>query len=801
MPKKTQKRQGSKKRLKKTDGAFPTKVDRNVYPKPEYRFPDAKIGFTYESSVADFPKPYAAPEGAPNILLVLLDDVGFGWPSTFGGGVRMPTADRLAKNGLSYNQFHTTALCSPTRAALLTGRNHHTVHTGTIGEMGTGFPGYDGIIPKSCATIADLLSQNGYATGWWGKNHNVPDNQTSEAGPFDNWPTSQGFDYFYGFIGGETDQFYPCLYRGTRAVAPPDKPEDGYQVTRDLANDCIDWMRRQKAIAPDRPFFAYFSTGAAHAPHQPPLDWRGRNKGRFDMGWDEYRRQVHQRQLEMGVIPPGTGLTERPKEIPAWDDATAEEKRLYARFAENFADFLEHTDFEVGRVVDAVEGMGELENTLVIYIIGDNGSSAEGTLTGEINELLSLNGFQPDVKNILRRIDDIGLPGTSPHYPVGWAWAGDAPFQWTKQIASHFGGTRNGTIISWPARISDKGTVRSQFHHVIDIAPTILEVVGISEPAMVNGVPQKPIEGVSMAYTFAKENRDTPTRRYTQYFEMFGHRALYHDGWIACCRHGRLPWVNFGSADFSEDEWELYHIDQDFSEAVNLADEHPEKLRELQDLFMAEAAKYNVLPLDDRFIERADVSLRPSYFYGRKSVTFYPGMIRLPEGSAPKTHNVTHTITVDAHIPKDGAEGVLVCLGGDTAGWSLFMMGGKLVYHYNWFDEERYEVVSKRKVPAGKVELRCHFENETDVPGGPATVTLYVNGKAAGSGKIEKQVRGRFGVESLDVGVDAATPVSRAYADKQPFWFTGEIEQVRFDFGDGTELSPREKAEQHIKMD
>jgi arylsulfatase len=780
---------------------FPVKIDRNVYPRPEYRFPDVKIGLTYKDSTADFPKPLQAPADAPNILLVLLDDVGFGWSSAFGGLVRMPTAERLAKNGLKYNQFHTTALCSPTRAALLTGRNHHSAHSGNIGELATGFPGYDGIIPKSCATIAELLHENGYASGWWGKNHNVPDNQTSEAGPFDNWPTSRGFDYFYGFIGGETDQFYPGLYRGTRAVPIPGKPEDGYQLTRDLANDCIDWMRRQKSIAPDRPFFVYFSTGAAHAPHQPPLDWRGRNKDRFDMGWDKYREETWKRQLEMGVIPGGTQLTPRPKEIPAWDDHTPEQKRFMARQAENYADFLEHTDYEVGRVVDALEEMGELENTLVIYIVGDNGSSAEGTLTGTTNEIMTLNGFQPTFEQMLHRIDELGLPGTSPHYAVGWAWAGDTPFQWTKQIASHFGGTRNGMIISWLKRIKNTGQVRSQFHHSIDILPTILEVVGITEPAMANGVPQKPIEGVSMAYTFAAENAGNPSRHYTQYFEMFGNRALYHDGWIACCRHGRLPWINVGSADFAQDTWELYHLAEDFSEGVNLADKHPEKLRELQDLFFAEAARYNVLPLDDRFIERADVTLRPSYFYGRKHVTFYPGMVRLPEGSAPKTHNVSHTITVDAEIPAGGAEGVLVCLGGDTAGWSLYVQNGKLVYHYNWFDMERYEVVSRTPVPRGKVELKCEFVNETKIPGGAASVRLFINGQAAGEGKVEKQVRGRFGVESLDVGLDALSPVSKSYAEKRPFAFTGKIDKVRFDFGDGTDLSPAEKLEQHIKMD
>jgi arylsulfatase len=502
------------------------------------------------------------------------------------------------------------------------------------------------------------------------------------------------------------------------------------------------------------------------------------------------------------VIPAGTGLTERPDEIPAWDDATDNEKALYSRFAENYADFLSHTDHQVGRLVDAIDDMGELDNTLVIYITGDNGSSAEGTMSGTINEMMTLNGFTPDVADVLARIDEIGLPGTSPHYPVGWAWAGDTPFQWTKQIASHFGGTRNGTIMSWPKRITDTGTVRQQFHHVIDVAPTILEVVGISEPSIVNGVPQKDIEGTSMAYTFAADNADVPTRRFTQYFEMFGNRGLYHDGWMASCRHGRLPWVNFGSADFAADTWELYHIADDFSQAVDLANEHPDKLRELQDLFMAEAAKYDVLPLDDRFIERADVTLRPSYFFGRDSVTFYPGMVRLPEGSAPKTHNVTHSITVDAVMPDGGAEGVLVCLGGDMAGWSLYLrQDGRVVYHYNWFDQERYEVVSDRSVPEGPVVIRCEFVNESKVPGGPATVSLLIDDEPVGRGRIDKQVRGRFSTEGLDIGVDALTPVDKAYAHKQPYWFTGTINTVRFDFGESVELSPEERFEMFLKMD
>src|SRR5262245_2519378 len=760
---------------------FPVKVDRNNYPQPEYRYPNAKISTTFKDSTPDFPKPRSAPEGAPNVLLVLLDDVGFGCSSAFGGLVEMPTAERVAKNGLRYNAFHTTALCSPTRAAILTGRNHHTCATGVIQELATGYPGYSGILPKSCATLGTLLQHNGYATAWWGKNHNVPDNQTSPAGPFENWPTRQGFDYFYGFIGGETDQFYPALVRGTTPVQPPKTPEQGYHLTTDLADDCIAWMRQQKTIAPSRPFFAYFATGAAHAPHQPPLSWRGKNKGKFGAGWDAYREQVHKRQLDMGVIPAGTKLTPRPKEIMAWADQKPDAQQLFARQMENYADFLSHADHETGRLVDAIEGMGELDNTLIIYIIGDNGCSAEGTPNGIINELMSLNGIQPDIQTMLKRIDEIGKPGTSPHFAVGWAWAGDTPFQWPKQVASHFGGTRNPMIVSWPKVIKEKGGLRSQFHHSIDVVPTVLEVVGIAEPSSVDGVSQRPIEGVSFAYTFDKANATARSKRYTQYFEMFGNRGIYHDGWYACARHGRLPWVNAASTPFDVDQWELYQIDKDFSQADNLAAANPGKLRELQDMFMAEAAKYNVLPLDDRFSERLDVTLRPSFFTGRNSVTFYPGMVRLPEGSAPKTTSCTHSITVTAEIPKDGAEGVLACVGGDTSGWSLCVEGGKLTYYYNFFETERPRVQAAKPLAAGKAEIRMDFVHEGKGPGGPASVTLHVNGEKVGEGKIARQVPFRFGVETLDVGMDTLSPVSNTYKAKLPFAFTGKIEKVVLD--------------------
>jgi arylsulfatase len=775
-----------------TGATFPVHLNRNHLPEPEWRFPNAKIGMYATESTPDFPPMKKAREGAPNILLVLLDDVGFGWPSVNGGLVRMPVAERLAKRGLFYNQFHTTALCSPTRAAMLTGRNHHTVATGVIQEMATGYPGYCGIIPKSCATFAELLKQAGYTCAWFGKNHNVPDNQTSSAGPFDNWPTYQGFDYFYGFISGETDQFYPSLLRNTDPIEPPKRPEDGYQLTRDLREQCVGWIRQQKAIAPDRPFLAYFSTGAAHAPHQPPLDWRGKNKGRFDMGWDKYRDEVHANQLKDGIIPKGSKLTPRPKQIPSWDSQPNAHQKLFARQAENYADFLEHTDYEVGRVVDAIDELGELDNTLIIYILGDNGSSGEGSLVGTPNEIMSLNGRQPSMEESIGFMDRWGMPGTSPHYAVGWAWAGDA---------SHFGGTRNSMIVSWPAVIKDQGKIRSQFHHCIDVMPTLMEVVGIAEPQVVNGYVQRPIEGVSFAYTFDAANAKAPSARTHQYFEMLGNRAMYSDGWIASCRHGRLPWETSGSSGFGDEKWELYNITEDFSQAVDLAEKEPAKLRELQDLFMAEAAKYNVLPLDDRFSERLDVTLRPSYFAGRDSVTFYPGMTRLPEGSGPKLVGVPFTLTAPVEIPKGGAEGVIFALGGDAAGFSLFLWEGKVRFHYNFFAIRRYDIAAKQPLSPGKHTIEVGFKPASPKPGSPADVILSIDGKQVAEGRIDEQVPQRCGTETMDVGMDCVSPVCDDYAEKGLFPFTGTIESVTFAFGKHKQPTGMERLKMATRMD
>jgi arylsulfatase len=776
-------------------------LDRNHLPEPGWKFPNAKIEMYATESTPDFPPPKSAPKGSPNVLLVLLDDVGFGWPSVNGGLVRTPTAERLAKNGLFYNQFHTTALCSPTRAAMLTGRNHHSVATGVIQEMATGYPGYCGIIPKSCATIAELLKQAGYTCAWFGKNHNVPDNQTSPAGPFDNWPTNQGFDYFYGFIAGETDQFFPSLIRNTEPIEPPRRPDEGYQLTRDLADECIGWIRKQKAIAPDRPFLAYFSTGAAHAPHQPPLDWRGKNRGRFDMGWDKYREVVHANQLKTGVIPQGTKLTPRPEQIPSWNSQPAEHQKLFARQAENYADFLEHADFETGRIVDAIEQLGQLDNTLIIYILGDNGSSAEGSLLGTPNELMSLNGRQPSIEEAIGFMDRWGMPGTSPHYAVGWAWAGDTPFQWTKQVASHFGGTRNSMVVSWPRVIKDVGQMRSQFHHCIDVMPTLMEVVGIAAPEVVNGYVQRPIEGVSFAYTFDAKNAKAPSTRTQQYFEMLGNRAMYSDGWIASCRHGHLPWETSATGAFADDTWELYNIKEDFSQGVDLAQKEPARLRELQDLFMADAAKYNVLPLDDRFSERLDVTLRPSFFAGRQTVTFYPGMTRLPEGSGPKLVGVPFTLTAPIEVPKGGAEGVIFALGGDAAGFSLFLWEGKPRFHYNFFAIKRYDVTGLKALAPGKHTIELTFAPESPKPGSPAKVTLAVDGQNVAEGRIDEQVPQRCGTETMDVGMDCVSPVCSDYEGKGLFPFTGTIESVTFQFGPHKPPTGMDRLKMATRMD
>ncbi|MBD2455833.1 sulfatase-like hydrolase/transferase [Nostoc sp. FACHB-87] len=738
-------------------------------PFPEFK---GKIGLTYKESQPDFPQPITAPAKAPNVLLVILDDVGFGQASTFGGPVDTPNLTRLAERGLRYNQFHTTALCSPTRAALLTGRNHHSVNTGVVEELATGYPGYTTILPKSAATVAEILRQNGYNTSAFGKWHNTPDFETSAAGPFDRWPTGLGFEYFYGFLGGDTNQWSPALVENTKRVDKPNKPD--YHLTPDLVDHAIAWIRNQQSIAPEKPFFAYLATGATHAPHHAPKEWIEKYKGKFNQGWDKLRQETFARQKQQGVIPANAQLTPRPQELPAWDSLSAEQQKLYAHMAEVFAGFLAHTDYEVGKLINAVDQLGELDNTLVIYVVGDNGASAEGGLTGSVNELQVFNGVPENLQQLLAAYDDLGSPKTFNHFPAAWAWAVNTPFQWTKQIASHFGGTRNPLVISWGDNIKDQGSIRSQFHHVIDIAPTILEVAGIAVPKEVNGVKQQAIEGTSLAYTF--NQADAPSHRETQYFEMLGNRAIYHEGWVAAARHGRLPWERTVKGSFETDEWELYNIAEDFSEAKNLAKQNPQKLEKLQKLFLKEARKHQVLPLDDRIAERFDVKIRPSLTKGRTTFTYYPGTVGIPEGSAPNLKNRSFNITANVEIPENGAEGVLLTQGGRFAGWSFFLEDGKPTYIYNYANTARYIIQAPEKLPPGKSTLRFNFDYDGGVGAG-GIGKLFINDQQVAEGRIEKTIAYRLALdETFDIGRDTGTPVVDSY--QVPFAFTGNLQQV-----------------------
>jgi arylsulfatase len=766
----------------------------DVLPHPDPKF-NGTIGLTYKDSKPDKIPITKAPAGAPNVLLILIDDSGFGQWGTFGGQIPTPNLDRLAQNGLSYTRFHTTALCSPTRAAILTGRNHHSVSTGVITELGCAYPGYSGQIPKSTAMVSEILRQNGYSTAFFGKNHNIADWETSISGPYDRWPALQGFDHFFGFIGGEANQWAPALYRDTAPVEMevPKGRENDYTLNERLADEVIDYICKEKSVTPDRPFFVYYAPGATHAPHHVPKSWIDKFKGQFSQGWDKYREEAYQRQIKMGLIPPDAKLTPRPKEIPAWDSLNADQKKVAERLMETFAAYTAQTDFEVGRVLAALKEIGQADNTLVIWEIGDNGASFEGTLSGVFNEMSSLNGVPEGTAFMTQHIDEIGGPNSYNHFPVGWAWAMNSPFQWGKQIASHFGGTRNPVVISWPAKIKDKGGRRTQFHHVIDIVPTILEAANVPEPYMVNGVPQKPIEGISMMYSFADPKAQE--QRNTQYFEMFGNRAIYDRGWVAACRHGRLPWENAGSFDFDKDKWELYKVDEDFSEYNDIADKHPEKVRELREIFWIEAMKYNVPPLDDRFIERADPSLRPSLIEGRTDFTYYPGAFRIPESSSPNVKNKSHTITAQIEIPESGADGVLVAAGGVVAGYTLYIKDGKPNYEYNWFTQSRYKVTGSEKLKPGPNTVRVEFKYDGGGVGKGGTVSLFVNDKKVGEGRVEKTVPGRFSAdETFDIGKDTGSPVSTDYASPNPF--TGKLKQVNIKLETST-LSQEDQQKEH----
>jgi arylsulfatase A-like enzyme len=758
-----------------------------VLPVPDAPFRGV-IGPTAKESKPDFPKQVTAPPGAPNVLLIMTDDTGFGATSTFGGPIPTPTLDRVAKRGLLYNQFHTTALCSPTRAALLTGRNHHSAGFGDITEFASGYPGYDSILPKSVGTIGNILVGNGYNTAWFGKHHLIPEWLQGPSGPFDQWAGGLGFEYFYGFLGGDTSQWSPALFENNKPVLPPFH-DPNYILIRDLSNRAIDWIRTQHTSAPNKPFFLYFAPGNSHAPHHATKDWIAKFKGQFDQGWDKEREETLARQKQLGIVPADTALTRRPKEIPAWGSLTEAQKRVYARMMEVYAATVAQSDFETGRILDALQESGQLDNTLVIYLMGDNGASAEGTLQGTTNEVSGQ--YAPEsIEFLTSMMDQLGSDRTYNHYPVGWAHAMDTPFQWTKQVASHFGGTRNGLAISWPKGIKAQGETRSQFHHVIDIVPTILQATGIDAPEMLNGVRQKPMEGVSMVYTF--DDASAPSRHKTQYFEITANRAIYQDGWIASTTPVRLPWQTTGKApDPDEFPWELYNTAKDFSQSKDLAQQYPDKLRDLQALFLSEARKYNVLPLDSSFTERGDPTKRPNPQRGVKDFTYYPGMIRIPEANSPYVKNRSFRISADVEIPQGGAEGVLATQGGRFAGWALLMLDGKpgFVYAYSNQDGALYahqgndktRIVGREKLAPGKHTIVFDFAYDGGGIGKGGTGTLTVDGKKAAEGRIAQTTPlPKYSLdESFDVGEDTGTPVIDEYDAKMPFQFTGTLERIQ----------------------
>jgi arylsulfatase A-like enzyme len=718
-----------------------------------------------------------APEGAPNVVIVLIDDIGFGHSSAFGGPIQMPTLEKLAASGLRYNRFHTTALCSPTRTALLTGHNHHANNAGAIMELATAFPGNTGVRPREISTLAEILKQNGYSTAAFGKYHETPPWEVSVSGPFDRWPTGSGFDKFYGFIGGETNQWAPAIYDGVTRMEVPLTPN--YHFTVDMTNNAVNWVSAQKSLTPDKPFYMYFATGATHAPHHAPKEWIEKYKGQFSGGWDKLREETFARQKALGVIPPDTKLTPRPTEIPAWEDMSAQQKKLFERQMETFAGFAAHTDHEIGRLVAQLEAIGELDNTLLFYIVGDNGSSAEGGPEGTYNEMMALNGIIGKAEQMMDHIDTWGGPTTFPHFAIGWAWAGNTPFQWTKQVASHFGGTRNGMVMHWPKGIKAKGEIRSQFHHVIDIAPTALEAAKIPQPKMVHGVAQRPMDGVSMLYSAdAPKAADTRT---TQYFEMFGNRGIYHEGWVACTRHS-IPWLMVPLPSVSDDVWELYKVDEDFSQANNLAAKNPDKLKELQAVFLKEAERNHVLPIDDRRSERFDPQIagRPDLLGGRKSLTVYPGMIGMMENAFINVKGRHHTIQAEIEIPEGkAANGVVIAQAGYFGGWTLYLKDGKPRHEYNWFAIERTNIGGDAPLAPGKHTISYEFIPDAKKPGTGGKSILSVNGQKVAEGQIPKTQPFAFSAdEGADVGIDSETNVSPDYQPGLPSTFTGKIIKV-----------------------
>jgi arylsulfatase len=754
-----------------------------------------KINLSAKDSTPYWPPKVVPPKGAPNVLLIMTDDAGYGVAGTFGGVIPTPALDRVAQMGLRYTQFHSTALCSPTRAALITGRNHHSVGFGVVTETSTGYPGYNSILGKDNATIGRTLKDNGYATSWFGKEHNTPSYQYSVSGPFDQWPVGMGFEYFYGFMGGETDQWTPYLFRNQTQIYPwVGKP--GYNLTTDLADEAIKYLRDLNSVAPEKPFFLYYVPGGTHAPHQPTPEWIEKFKGKFDMGWNALREQIFANQKKLGVIPPETKLTHWPSFLPNWDKLSPDEKKLYARQAEVFAAYVAYTDHEIGRVIQEVEDLGKLDNTLIIYIEGDNGTSAEGTLDGTPNETASLQGVSVPVQEQLKIYDIWGSAKTYPHMSVGWSWAFDTPFQWTKQVASHFGGTRQGMAVAWPNRIKDVGGIRHQFHHMIDIVPTILEASGIEAPVMVDGVAQRPIEGVSMAYTWDKANANAPSKREAQYFEMFGNRAIYHDGWIAATTPPSPPWA-MGLGQLPDVvngyHWELYHIAEDYSESNDLAAKNPNKLRELQELFLVEASKYNVFPMDNRVVQLV-LAPRPSATAGRDTFTYTGSVVGIPPTDGPNILNRSYTITAEVEIPEGSGDGMIVTNGGRFAGYGLYILNGKPVFLYDFLNLERFRWSGKQALIPGKHTIVFDFKYDGPGTGKGGTGTLKVDGADAETHSVPHTIPFTLAIdETFDIGEDTRTPVDDG--DYQPpFRFPGKINKVTFQLGP-EQLLPEHRAE------
>ncbi|MBX5469422.1 MAG: arylsulfatase [Thermoleophilaceae bacterium] len=776
------------------------KIKREVLP-----IPDLPYGgpITYDAKDPDtsFPpiEPLRPPAGAPNVLVVLLDDVGFAGASAFGGPCETPVAEALAAEGLKYTRFHTTALCSPTRAALLSGRNHHSVGMGGITEMATSAPGYSSVRPNTAAPLAETLKLNGFSTAQFGKCHEVPVWETNPMGPFDAWPSrGGGFEHFYGFVAGETNQYYPALYDDTVAVEPDRTPEEGYHLTEDLADRAIEWVRELKSLMPDKPFFMYFAPGATHAPHHVPEEWSAKYKGRFDAGWDALREEILVRQKELGVVPSDAVLTERPEEIPAWEEMPEDLKPVLAREMEIYAGFLEHTDHQVGRLIETLRALEVLEDTLVYYIVGDNGASAEGTVNGTFNEAFTFNAANaletPEM--LAAKIDELGTPSANNHFAVGWAHALDTPYKWTKQVASHWGGTRNGTVVHWPAGIEARGEIRTQFSHVIDIAATVLDAAGLPQPTFVHGVQQMPLHGKSMLPSFA--DADAPEHSETQYFEMFVNRGIYHKGWTAATRHS-TPWLVGAELPALEaDVWELYAPD-DWTQSNDLSAEQPQKLHELQRLFLIEATRYGVLPLDDRRVERfvPQMAGRPSLVKGSSQLLF-GGMRRISENSVIVIKNRSHSVTAQVVVPEGGAEGVIIAQGGAFGGWSLYLTEGRPTYCYNLLGIARFRVAGSEPLDAGERQVRMEFAYDGGGLGKGGDVTLYVDGAKAGEGRVEGTMPLIFsGDETTDLGTDTATPVSDDYAFSERA-FTGKVEWVQIDVDAAAEdpdhlISPEER--------